>query len=75
MSLDKYMRLFHDRNLKTVKASIPDIYLRNGMRFRASGIPFQDNDFEFKSIKMRDYRHCDMCSGGFVEDEPHKVFC
>jgi hypothetical protein len=73
-SLDKYMRLFHDPNLKTVKASIPDRYLRNGMRFRASGIPFKDNAFELKSIKMRDYRQCDMCSGGVVEDEPHVVF-
>jgi hypothetical protein len=73
-SLDKYMRLFHDPNLKTVKASIPDIYLRNGMRFRASGILFKDNAFEFNSIKMRDYRRCDTCSGGFVEDEPHVVF-
>jgi hypothetical protein len=73
-SLDKYMRLFHDPNLKTVKASIPDRYLRNGMRFRASGIPFKDNAFEFKSIKMRDYRQCDMCSRGIVEDEPHVVF-
>jgi hypothetical protein len=68
------MRLFHDPNLKTVKASIPDIYLRNGMRFRASGIPFKDDAFEFKSITMRDYRQCDMCSGGSVEDEPHVVF-
>jgi hypothetical protein len=57
-----------------VKASIPDIYRRNGMRFRASGIPFKDNAFEFMSIKMRDYRQCDMCCGGFVEDEPHVVF-
>jgi hypothetical protein len=73
-SLDKYMRLFHDPNLKTGKASIPDIYLRNGMRFRASGVPFKENAFEFKSMKMRDYRQCDMCSGGFVEDELHVVF-
>jgi hypothetical protein len=73
-SLDKYIRLFHDPNLKTMKASIPDIYLRNGMGFRASGIPFKDNAFELKSIKMRDYRQCDMCSGGFVEDEPYVVF-
>jgi hypothetical protein len=54
-SLDKNMRLLHDPNLKTVKASIPDIYLINGMRFRASGIPFKDNAFELKSLKMRDY--------------------
>jgi hypothetical protein len=53
-SLDKYIRMFHDPNLKTVKASIPDIHLRNGMRFRASGIPFKDNAFEFKSIGIRD---------------------
>ena len=51
-SLDKYMRLFHDPYLKTVKVSIPDIYLR----FCASGIPFQDNAFHFQSIKMREYR-------------------
>jgi hypothetical protein len=47
-NLDKYMRMFQDPNLKTVKALIPDIYLRNGMRFRASRIPFKDNAFEFK---------------------------
>jgi hypothetical protein len=68
------MRLFHDPNLKTVKASIPDIYLNYGMRFHASGIPFKDNAFAFKSIKMGDYRQCDMCSGGVMEDEPHVVF-
>jgi hypothetical protein len=49
------------------------MHLRNGMSFRASGIPFKDNAFDFKSIGMRYYGHCDRCSGGVVEGEPHVV--
>jgi hypothetical protein len=44
------------------------------MRFCASGISFRDNAFDLKRPGMRDYRQCDRCSGGEVEDEPHVVF-
>jgi hypothetical protein len=54
--LDKYMRFFHDLNLKTVKVWIPDIYSRNGMRFWAGGIQFKDNAFELIRRYSRDHR-------------------
>jgi hypothetical protein len=39
-----------------------------------AGFHWKDNAFEYKSIGMIDYRQCDRCSGGVVEDEPHVVF-
>jgi hypothetical protein len=59
---------------REMKASIPDIYIRNGMRFRAGGIQFKDNAFELKISFSRDLRRCDMCICRDVEDEQHVVF-
>jgi hypothetical protein len=72
--LDKYMRFLYDLNLETVKASIQDIYIRNGIRFRAGEIQFKDSAFEFKILYSRDLRRCDMCICRDVEDKRHAVF-
>ena len=43
--LYKYMKYFHDDKFITLKASIPEIYLRYGMCFSTGSIQFEDNDY------------------------------
>ena len=72
--LYKYMKYFHDDKFTTLKASVPEVYLRNGMCFRTGSIQFKDNDYKLKSRNNLCHRFCSLCDLGVVEDEQHVIF-
>jgi hypothetical protein len=51
--LYKYMMWFQDEKFTTLKASIPETYLRNGMCFRTGSNQFKAIDYKLKSRKNR----------------------
>jgi hypothetical protein len=68
------MKYFHDDKFTTLKASIPEAYLRNGMCFRAGSIQSKDNDYKLKSRNNIRHRFCSLYDLGVVEDEQHLIF-
>jgi hypothetical protein len=66
--LYKYMNCFHDDKFTALKASLPEIYLRNGMCFRTGSIQFKDNDNKLKNRNNIRHRFCVLCDLSVVED-------
>jgi hypothetical protein len=67
------MKYFHEDKFTTFKASLPEIYLKNGMCFRTGSIQFKDNDYKIKCRKSIRHRFCSLCDLGVVEDEQHVI--
>jgi hypothetical protein len=52
ISIYNYMKYFHDDKFTTLKAFMPEIYLRTGMCFRTGSIQFKDNEKKVRAERI-----------------------